>query len=146
VKNLKWLAEIAFVDVPHVSYWTTRGWSEEAAYRPNTFVAAPVDGEGVSEGDRVTFVGTAFAGTDPIVAVDVTADDGPFEPATITYEQGSSVWTLWSWDWVAGPKGDHTFRVRCTTASGAQSIDEPQGTEPLAGYNGSMSIALRVSG
>ena len=32
VKNLKWLDEIAFVDTPHVSYWTERGWDEEARY------------------------------------------------------------------------------------------------------------------
>jgi DMSO/TMAO reductase YedYZ molybdopterin-dependent catalytic subunit len=146
VKNLKWLSEIAFVDVPHVSYWTVRGWSEDAFYKPNTFVVAPLDGEQISEGDHVTFVGTAFAGTDEIDLVEVSVDGGPYEPAALTYSVGSSVWTLWSWDWVAGAPGDHTIQVRCTTASGAQSLDDPLGTSPMDGYNGSMAVGVRVSG
>jgi hypothetical protein len=146
VKNVKWIEEIAFVDVPHLSYWTLQGWSEEAPYQPNTFVVAPVDGEVVSEGDHVTFVGTAFAGLDPIAQVEVSVDGGPYEPAEILYENGPSVWTLWTWDWVAGPPGDHQIQIRCTTASGAVSNDAPLGTMPLDGYNGSMAVGLRVSG
>lgn len=145
VKNLKWLAEIAFVDQPHVSYWTDRGWSEEAVYRPNTFVASPIDGFQLAAGERVRFVGTAHAGRDPVVAVDVSVDGGPCEPADLDYATGEpDLWVLWSWPWTPGEEGDHRVRVRCTTASGARSVDDPDGTDPFQGYDGSMEIAVRV--
>jgi hypothetical protein len=145
VKNLKWIREIAFVDEPHVSYWTDAGWSEEAVYRPNTFVVSPIDGVEARTGELVRFVGTAFAGLDEITAVEVSLDGGPWEPAAIDYQNGPQIWTLWSWEWMASGEGDHTVQVRCTTASGAQSLEEHAGTSSLDGYNGSMTIGVRVS-
>jgi hypothetical protein len=43
-------------------------------------------------------------------------------------------------------KGDHTVQVRCTTVSGNRSLELAEGTEPLDGYNGSMTIGVRVTG
>lgn len=141
VKNLKWLAEIAFVDQPHESFWTTRGWSEDATVLPNTFVASPIEGLVVDVGSRVRFLGTAFAGTDVVRRVDVSVDGGPWRRATLDYATGEpSVWVLWSFDWTA-TAGDHEVRARCTTDSGAVSAD-PEGTDPWSGWDGSMQIRI----
>ena len=145
VKNLKWIREIAFVDEPHVSYWTAVGWSEEAVYRPNTFVVTPIDGVEAKTGELVRFVGTAFAGLDEIGAVEVRVDGGSWQPATLDYQNGPQVWTLWSWEWMASGEGNHMVQVRCTTVAGEQSVAVAEGTSLLDGYNGSMTIGVRVT-
>ncbi|MEQ1507946.1 MAG: molybdopterin-dependent oxidoreductase [Myxococcota bacterium] len=146
MKNLKWVTEIAFVDTPHASFWTQYGWSEDAPYLPNTMIAAPLDATSVERGDRVRFLGTAYAGSDPVTAIDVAVDDGPWVPATLDYAPGvPDVWALWSFDWTA-VSGAHTIQARCTTASGARSVEDPDGTDRYAGYDGSMRITVEVVG
>ncbi|MBX2800148.1 MAG: molybdopterin-dependent oxidoreductase [Myxococcales bacterium] len=141
VKCLKWLEHIAFVDEPHESFWTPRGWSEEARFLPNTLIVHPLDGVVVSRDEPVRIIGTAFAGEDPVVAVDVRIDGGDWQPATMEYGPGAAIWVLWSYEWQA-EKGQHTFQVRCTTESGAMSVEAPGGTDPFIGYDGSMQITL----
>lgn len=143
MKNVKWPIEIALVDTPHVSFWTPGGWDEDATYRANALVLTPSDGVEAREGERVRFAGSAFAGADPVVEVEVSFDGGPWEAATLDYDAGPDVWVLWSWEWTATP-GQHTLQVRCATASGARSEPEPGGTNPWHGYDGSMRIAVRV--
>jgi hypothetical protein len=145
VKNLKWLTDIAFVDTPHTSFWSLErngGWSEEATYKPNALVAHPLSGAPVEPGP-VRFVGTAFAGDDPVVSVEVSLDGGPWVDATLDYAPGPGVWVLWSVE-LSLDEGEHTVQVRCTTASGATSVPDPWGTDPKAGYDGSMLVTVYV--
>lgn len=145
VKNLKWLDAITFVDEPHVSFWTLErngAWDEEAVYRPNALVAHPLSGAPVEEGP-VRFIGTAFAGEDPVTSVEVSVDDGPWQEADIEYAPGAGVWALWSAE-VELSAGEHTVQVRCTTVSGARSEPDPFGTDPKAGYDGSMLVTVFV--
>lgn len=144
MKNLKWIREIAFVDTPHVSYWSERGWSEEAPYRPNTFIQVPTEGGEVTAGDRVQVLGTAYNGRDPIERVEVSIDGGPWADATLDYATGEpDIWVLWSFVWTA-TEGDHSIQARCFGASGAVSSPDPDGTDRYAGYDGSMQITLSV--
>lgn len=143
VKNLKWLTALTFVDTPHTSFWTeprNGGWDEDAIYKPNALVAHPTTGAPVEEGP-VRFIGTAFAGEDPVERVEVSLDGGPWEVATLEYAPGPGIWVLWSAVLTMGP-GEHTVKVRCTTASGAMSEPDPYGTDPLAGYDGSMQVTV----
>lgn len=143
MKAMKWIRELAFVDEPHESYWTERGWDEEAPYRPNTMIVNPIDGLVVERGSTVRFLGTAFAGEDPVVAVDVRIDGGAWEPAEVVYGPGAGIWVLWQYDWLA-ERGRHTLQVRCTTEGGQTSSEEPGGTDPLLGYDGSMQVMVRA--
>jgi DMSO/TMAO reductase YedYZ molybdopterin-dependent catalytic subunit len=141
IKNVKWLTELAFVEVPHVSFWTERGWDEQALYNANALVIFPPDQLQVTAGQRLRFAGAAFAGTDPVVKVEISLDGGPFVEATLDYAPGPDIWALWSWDWTADP-GEHTLAARCTTRSGATSHPSPEGTDPWHGYDGSMQITV----
>lgn len=141
VKNVKWPTEIAFVDTPHLSFWTPLGWDEAATYRANAFVVSPDDQVQVEAGKRVRFAGTAYAGSDPVTKVEVSLDGGPWTAATIDYANGPDVWVLWSWEWTASA-GEHTLQARCTTESGVRSELDPAGTDPWHGYDGSMLIAI----
>lgn len=142
MKNVKWLQRIALVDEPFVGFWESRGWSDDASYRANAFVRSPESRATVSGG--ATVLGTAFAGEDPVVRVEISLDDGgTWADAEITYAPGPGIWALWQYDFAADP-GDYTIKARCTTASGATSADDPLGTDATSGYDGSMAIDVTV--
>ena len=142
MKNPKWITGFEFLETPYEGYWETRGWSDTAIYRPNTFIRDPLAGSTRPSG-VVRLVGTAYAGSDPVVAVDVRVDEGPWEPAIIDYAPGADIWTLWHYDWTTTP-GAHRFQARCTTESGAMSDENPDMATDLGGYGGSMAIKLVI--
>ena len=141
MKALKWIQELAFVTEPHESYWTRFGWSEEAPYLPNTLIASPLDGVTVGGDQPVRFVGTAFAGEDPVVAVEVRIDSGAWLPVELDYAPGAGIWAVWSFVWDPEP-GRHTFQFRAITESGAISSENPRGDDQFLGYNGSMQVVV----
>lgn len=144
IKNPKWIVEIAFIDEPFLGYWEERGWSDDGTYLPNTFIASPGQSATVDAGS-VRLLGTAFAGSDPIERIEVSLDGGQtWEDAEITYQNGPDVWTLWGFDWEA-TTGEWTIQVRATTASGAMSVEDPNGTDRYNGYDGSMQITVTVA-
>ena len=143
IKNPKWVTEIRFVAEPFLGFWESLGWSNSAEYRPNAFFISP-SASAVLTAGPVRFLGTAFAGSDPIARVTVSTDGGDsWEDAEITYQNGPDVWTLWAFDWNA-VAGDYQIQVRATTESGKQSALEPNGTDAWGGYNGSMLIDVSV--
>jgi DMSO/TMAO reductase YedYZ molybdopterin-dependent catalytic subunit len=141
-KNPKWIVDINFSDVPYTGYWEYYGWSNDATYRPNTYVMDPDLNQVVAAGP-VRLQGTAFAGSDPIASVEVSVDGGGWQAATLDYNPGADIWTLWHFDWDA-TVGTSQVQVRCTTAAGLQSDPNPEGTGEREGYNGSMALDIEV--
>jgi len=143
MKNPKWVTEIRFGTKPLLGYWESIGWSNTAEYQANTYFISP-SASAVLTAGPVRFLGTAFAGSDPIARVEVTTDGGEsWTDAEITYQNGPDIWTLWAFDWEA-VAGDYTIQVRATTESGKKSALEPSGTNAWGGYNGSMQIDVSV--
>lgn len=143
MKNPKWMTSIRFQAEPYLGFWEQNGWSDEATYRPNTFVRFPRSTDLVVDGP-LHIVGTAYAGSDPVTAVEVSIDGGPWQAATIDYQNGPDVWTLWSFDWEATP-GTHTLQARCVTESGARSNDDAAPVTDHSGWGGSMRSDVVVS-
>lgn len=141
MKNPKWIVEIAFSPEPYTGFWEGYGWSQTAEYKPNAMIATPGRGATLVAGP-VRVQGTAFAGDDPIAAVHVSIDGGDWVAATLDYNPGADIWTLWHLD-VELDAGEHTVQARCTTASGAVSLDA-EGTDGLEGYDGSMEVAVEA--
>ena len=143
IKNPKWVTEIRFVTEPFLGFWERLGWSNSAEYRANTFFMSP-SASAVLTAGPVRFLGTAFAGSDPVARVEVSTDGGEhWEDAEITYQNGPDVWTLWAYDWDA-VAGEYEIQVRATTESGKQSSLDPDGAEDWGGYDGSMRIDVSV--
>lgn len=141
MKNVKWIAEIAVVDTPFIGFWESRGWSNDAFYRANTFVQHPGRREVVHGGARL--LGTAFAGEDPVVRVEISTDGGAtWTDAQITYPGAAGIWALWRFDWVAEP-GTYTVIARCHTEGGATSNDD--GGANTDGYDASMHLTVEVT-
>ncbi len=143
MKNPKWIKAIEFVSQPYIGFWESQGWSKTAYYRPNAYIHGLTPSSAQKAG-KIQVFGTAFAGRDSVVTVDVRIDKGPWQTAVLDYGGVQDVWTLWHFDWLA-TTGFHTVQARCTTASGATSDENPEGTDTLAGYNGSMAISLTVA-
>lgn len=141
MKNPKWITSIDFVDQPFTGYWEQLGWSKDADYQTNALFPIPLDD--VPAGD-IVFKGTAFAGSDPIVSVEVSVDGGDWRPATIDYAPGPDIWTLWHCD-VALGSGSHTLQARCTTRSGSQSNPSSDDTNFYDGYGGSEMATFNVT-
>ncbi len=143
IKNLKWITEIQWFDRAYEGYWDTRGWSHTGAYQVCGFIHFPRWGEEARA--PVTVLGSAFAGTDPVVRVQMTADGGQtWEDCALDYAPGANVWALWSWTFRPKKPGRYDIQVRVTTASGRQSSLDPDGTQPMNGYDGGQLLPLTV--
>jgi DMSO/TMAO reductase YedYZ molybdopterin-dependent catalytic subunit len=145
VKNVKWIQAIELHSEEVTDFWTTRGWSEAAVYKANGYILAPAFGAQYPSGEKIKFVGTGFAGKDPVVRVEISWDGWKTsDECALDYAPGANVWALWYYVW--DPPSDGTFQVqiRVTTASGAQSGLNPFGTNPLAGYDGGQSVEIEV--
>jgi len=140
MKNPKWITSIDFVDAPFTGYWDQLGWSKEAPYQTNTLVHVPVSD--VPAG-AIVANGTAFAGSDPILSVEVSVDGGTWLPATLDYAPGPDIWTLWHHDVVLAP-GPHSLQARCTTKSGGRSSPASIATDYLTGFDGSDLVNFNV--
>jgi len=141
MKNPKWITSIDFVDQPFAGYWDQMGWSKEAVYQTNALIHVPFDDVPAGE---IVVNGTAFAGSDPIVSVEVSLDGREWRPATLDYAPGPDIWTLWHYDMVLDP-GAHTFQVRCTTLFGSQSDPSSDDSNYYDGYGGSELVTFNVT-
>ncbi len=145
MKNPKWLTRIDFISEEYVGHWEGRGWDAQSYYKTNGFIMWPNEGATLPMASTL-MVGTAYAGADPVVRVEITFDDGQsWDDCTLDYAPGQNRWTLWSYAWEPSDAGQHTARIRVTTESGDMSSDDPYGTDRLAGYDGGMQIAITVA-
>ena len=61
--------------------------------------------------------GRAYAGENPVAAVEYRINDGPWTPAPITTAAEPGVWVRWQFRWEPEP-GDYLLRVRATDDRG----------------------------
>jgi DMSO/TMAO reductase YedYZ molybdopterin-dependent catalytic subunit len=141
MKNPKWITSIDFVDEPFAGYWDQLGWSKDATYQTNALVHVPFDD--VPAGEMVAN-GTAFAGSDPIVSVEVCVDGGEWRPAVLDYAPGPDIWTLWHYDMALKP-GAHTLQARCATLSGSHSDPSSDDADYSDGYGGSELVTFNAT-
>lgn len=146
IKNVKWPARLFLTDEPYTGYWQERSWDKDGSYKPNAFVRSPPNLATVVRGETTALIGTAYAGDDPVERVEVTFDEGiTWQDCELDYAPGANIWALWRFDWTPDVRGRIRVRTRVTTASGAQSVEDPAGTDRLAGYDGGMEIELVVT-
>ncbi len=142
MKNPKWIVEIAFSTEPYTGFWEGYGWSQTAEYQANALIDHPARKATVEAG-AVRVQGMAFAGSDPIALIQVRVDGGEWQDATLDYNPGADIWTLWHLDLELDP-GEHAIQARCVTASGAASLDDPEGSDGLNGYDGGMEVTVEA--
>ncbi len=109
------------------AYWTRRGWAEQAPIKTASRIDAPASFARVSAGE-VLVAGTAWAQHRGIARVEVRADDGPWDDATLSEEYSIDTWRQWYWRWQASP-GTHRLQVRATDRDG--EVQTEMRVEPI---------------
>ncbi|MGW0040292.1 molybdopterin-dependent oxidoreductase [Rhodococcus sp. NPDC003348] len=123
------------------AYWTRRGWGERAPIKTASRIDVPASFAHVGAGD-VLVAGTAWAQHRGIARVEVRADNGPWQDATLAPEYSIDTWRQWTWRWRATP-GTHTLQVRATDLDG--NVQTEQRAEPIPdGASGWHSRSLTV--
>jgi DMSO/TMAO reductase YedYZ molybdopterin-dependent catalytic subunit len=135
-KNVKWLQEIELVNTDYLGFWQERGWSDTAMEQITSIIDTPHGETTPSAGGSIPVAGIAFAGSRGITSVEVRADDGEWQPATVEPYDPALIWQRWRLDWLPTP-GPDTLTVRATDGTGTlqtatESDPHPEG---MTGYH-----------
>ncbi len=123
VSATKWLTELKVTTfAADEAYWTPRGYSAKAPIKFSSRIDTPRTGTPVTAG-RVPIAGVAWAQTVGIERVEVSIDDGEWQPATLSTPINDDTWVQWfvEWDATAGP---HYVAVRAVNKNGDLQIEE----------------------
>jgi len=142
VSATKWVTKLTLTTFARQkAYWTQRGYSAQAPIKTESRIDVPKPLSQVKAG-RITVAGVAWAPAKGIAKVEVSADNGPWQKATLAASGGIDTWRQWMWDWDARP-GLHNLRVRATDNSGATQT--PQRAYPAPnGASGWDSVVVTV--
>jgi DMSO/TMAO reductase YedYZ molybdopterin-dependent catalytic subunit len=142
VSATKWLTEIEltrFADFEH--YWEQRGWAERAPIKLQSRIDVPKGLARVPAGE-VAVAGVAWAQHVGVGAVEVSIDDGDWQPATLAAQDTIDTWRQWLYSWDATP-GRHSIKVRATDRDG--NVQTSQRAEPIPdGATGHHQIIVMV--
>jgi DMSO/TMAO reductase YedYZ molybdopterin-dependent catalytic subunit len=128
--NPKWITEIELVDQVYEGYWQRKGWSNNAKYNTQSFIAIPGNASvrqrfsglaAVSAvSGMVTVAGVAFAGDRGILKVEVSNDGGvTWKEARLKDPLSPYTWVLWTTQVnLNDNKGNHKLTARSTDKTG----------------------------
>jgi len=117
VSATKWVVDLEITTFAQKSYWVQRGYSTRAPIKTESRIDVPRPLAQVKAG-RTAVAGVAWAPHRGIDAVQVRADNGPWNPARLAAVPGIDTWRQWAWEWDA-PPGLHTLAVRATDGTHA---------------------------
>jgi DMSO/TMAO reductase YedYZ molybdopterin-dependent catalytic subunit len=118
VSATKWVVDLEITTFAAAkSYWVQRGYSTRAPIKTESRIDVPRPLAQVKAG-RTAVAGVAWAPHRGIDAVQVRADDGPWNQARLAPVPGIDTWRQWVWEWDA-PRGLHTLQVRATDGTHA---------------------------
>ncbi len=131
MKQPKWITEIEVSDQDKPGYWVERGWDELAQVKTTSVIDTVAVDSLINDGDtqRVPIGGIAWAGDRGIGSVEVSVDNGEWQPAQLRAPLSETTWVIWRYEWPF-QAGEHSFRVRCTEQDGTLQIAEEQGNRP----------------
>jgi len=142
VSATKWLTEIeltTFDEFDH--YWLRRGWAQRAPIKLMSRIDTPRGLAKVRAG-LVPIAGVAWEQTVGIAGVEVSVDDGSWEPADLADGTTNDTWRQWVYRWTATP-GRHSVKVRAIDNAGA--IQTADRAEPIPdGASGHHQIVVIV--
>ncbi len=115
-KMPKWLTGIELVAERYLGYWETNGWSDIAEVKTNSQIVLPANLTALS--GSFALQGWAYAGRRAITAVEVSIDDGPWQPCELLPGPSPLAWTQWWTIWTPRRSGAFTAAVRATDEDG----------------------------
>ncbi|MEL7369075.1 MAG: molybdopterin-dependent oxidoreductase [Myxococcota bacterium] len=163
-KSMKWVERIEATDDDAVfgSYQDAFGFFDDGTIQLATKVTDPLASAELRAG-RLELFGYALSGDKTVGSVEVSIDDGPFEPTvlepfetlaeqnpelseTLQAQIGRTypyrgVWTLFRFSWDATP-GTHRLQFRAIDSDGL--IQVVSDTDPTDGFSGYWDIQVQV--
>jgi DMSO/TMAO reductase YedYZ molybdopterin-dependent catalytic subunit len=128
VSATKWVVDLKLTTWDDdVAYWVPRGWDREAPVKTMSRIDVPRRDE-VPTG-RTALAGVAWAVHRGISAVQVSVDEGDWQPARLGAVPSADTWVQWVYEWDATP-GDHLVSVRAVDGSGQLQPEEPASPAP----------------
>ena len=144
VSATKWVVDLELTRFDRAeAYWTRLGWSARGPIKTESRIDVPRSGQDVPRGP-VTFGGVAWAQNRGVSAVEVSIDDGEWQPAQLGAEYSKETWRLWSFRWQADEPGTHELRVRATDGTGAVQTSDQADVVP-DGATGWHSVSFAVT-
>ncbi|MCJ1695862.1 molybdopterin-dependent oxidoreductase [Rathayibacter caricis] len=143
VSATKWLTELKVTTfAADEAYWTPRGYSAEAPIKMSARIDTPRIDAAIPAGPT-KIAGMAWAQTVGIEKVEVSIDNGDWQPATLSTPVNTDTWVQWYVDWQA-ESGSHYVAVRATDANGTLQIEERAPIAPN-GSSGWQRTLVRVT-
>ena len=124
VSATKWLTELKVTTfAADEAYWTPRGLQRRGADQVLVAPGHPAHRHRRRRGAAPRSPGVAWAQTVGIERVEVSIDDGEWQPATLSTPVNDDTWVQWFVDWDATP-GSHFITVRAVNKNGDLQIQE----------------------
>ncbi|QHC68071.1 molybdopterin-dependent oxidoreductase [Rathayibacter oskolensis] len=143
VSATKWLTELKVTTfAADEAYWTPRGYSAEAPIKMSSRIDTPRIDAAIPAG-ATKIAGMAWAQSIGIAKVEVSIDDGDWQPAVLSTPVNVDTWVQWYVDWVA-ETGSHYVAVRATDANGMLQIEDRAPIAPN-GSSGWQRTLVRVN-
>jgi DMSO/TMAO reductase YedYZ molybdopterin-dependent catalytic subunit len=143
VSATKWVVDLEVTRFDRAtSYWTDRGWAQQAPIKTFSRIDVPRSFARVPAG-RVQVGGVAWAQHRGLETVELSVDGAAWQPALLAEGAGRDTWAQWVWTWDARP-GRHTLQVRATDATQQIQPDERRPPKP-DGATGWHSVAVNVT-
>ncbi len=135
VASIKWLGRIEVSEQPLRNRWNTEDY---VLIGPGYAPEPPADGQpltalnvksafelpwpAILPPGAQRLRGRAWSGHGAILQVEVSIDDGPWQPAGLSEPNLPMAWACWEFDWQAAP-GDHRLRARAVDDQGITQPD-----------------------
>ena len=119
VSATKWLTDLEVTSFKDVNtYWTQRGWSEQAPIKTESRIDTPGQFASVAKGATINVAGVAYAQQRGIKKVEIRVDDGDWQEARLSKQDNVDTWRQWVFPWQAESTGQFKFTVRATDDTG----------------------------
>lgn len=138
MKQPRWLDEIEVTTDRARGYWESRGWSEAA----DMHLSARIDSAKSGPDGVWRIQGIAYAGAPAVGGVEVSLDEGPWQPAELTTPALPDAWINWSWLSQIAP-GEHLLAARVFDVEGNRQIETFSGSFP-SGATGIHRVRLEI--
>jgi DMSO/TMAO reductase YedYZ molybdopterin-dependent catalytic subunit len=143
VSATKWVTRLTVTTfAAQRAYWTQRGYAAQAPIKTESRIDVPRPLATIPAGP-VTVAGVAWAPARGIAAVEVSADNGPWQRARLAAADGTDTWRQWMWTWSAAP-GLHRLQVRATDTRGVTQTPAEAASFPN-GASGWDSVVVTVT-
>jgi DMSO/TMAO reductase YedYZ molybdopterin-dependent catalytic subunit/rhodanese-related sulfurtransferase/glyoxylase-like metal-dependent hydrolase (beta-lactamase superfamily II) len=154
VASVKWLTEIAIIDLPFDGYFQLDKYQYETGdghrepvtlQRVRALITDPADGDQLPAGE-ITVRGVAWSGAAPIVRVEVSVENGPYQDARLLGEGERQRWQRWELPTGFGLPGQVSIKARATDAIGGTQPDQSVWNRQGYGNNAIQRVTVTING